>query len=539
MMSHHHVTHGSDAVSHLLEEIGRSKADIENKVSTVRAKIDMFDELKEQTIYQIKAQFDAARAILNKKESEVVNEAQTAFGDSLVKQKHFVKDSEAVVDAVNNLEKEVETFLPLDDQMVINKFYRKLEAITEDSKRKCMELAEPVFIPDESAEGSLSQLTLGKIKTQVCFETGMGTFRDLSYSGGIPDLDITPETETFSLHRAEFDVQPSIFSSFIWVNGRIVATDKSNRKLKIFTEDGKFLYDMLFSNAEPYCVAVLDSTPKGDTYAITFPKNKYIYFVFLADSGETPPSVLSYIATDVGYSGVTRGPNNESMFATVVSNSGEPRVDHLTILGQVVKSFTKDSYGHPMFSFPRYILVNANTIIVSDHVMNAVLFLNTFGLQRGQYTGFSDEVLRNPYGITVDGEGNVFVVNGLTNNIHVFDPKLRIINVIKCGAKLFNARLLEYDTKTNRLAIIHSGGYVSMYPVTSNSTIREFEVEETDDSPYGAASGAGRLTHAKKSPPSIRHSAGIEGLILPEGPDQRSPSPLGFRDGYCEFSHVV
>ena len=83
MMSHHHVTHGSVAGSHLLEDIGRCKADIENKVSTVRAKIDMFDELKEQTIDQIKAQFDAARAILSKKESELVNEAKTAFGDSL------------------------------------------------------------------------------------------------------------------------------------------------------------------------------------------------------------------------------------------------------------------------------------------------------------------------------------------------------------------------------------------------------------------------------------------------------------------------
>ena len=369
MMSHQQVTHGSDAGSHLLEEIGRCKADIENKISTVRAKIDMFDELKEQTIDQIKAKFDAARAILSKKESELVHEAQTALGDSLAKQQHFVKDSVAVIDAVKNLEKEVETSLPLGDQIVINKFYGKFKAIAKDSKRTGKELAEPVFIPDENAEGSLSQLTLGKIKTQVCFKTDMETFRDLSNSGGIPDLVITHEAETFSLHRADMDLKPSIFSSFVWANGRIVLTDKSNRKLKFFTEDGKFLYDMLFSNAEPYCVAVLNKTPKGDTYAITFPKNKYIYFVFLADSGETPPSVLSYLATYVGYSGVTRDPNSESIFATVVSNSGEPRVDHLNVLGQVLKSFTKDSYGHLMFSFPRYILVNANTIIVSDHII--------------------------------------------------------------------------------------------------------------------------------------------------------------------------
>ena len=161
--------------------------------------------------------------------------------------------------------------------------------------------------------------------------------------------------------------------------------------------------------------------------------------------------------------------------------------------------------------------------------MNAVLLLNTSGLPKGRYTGFNDEDLRNPFGITVDGEGNVFVVNGRTNNIHVFDPKLRYINVIKCGAKLLNVRLLEYDTKTNRLAIIHSGGYISIYPVTPNFSIQEFEVEKTK-SHYREPLGAGSLTHANISSPSLKHSAGVEGLILPEGPDQRSPSPVGFRD---------
>ena len=126
----------------------------------------------------------------------------------------------------------------------------------------------------------------------------------------------------------------------------------------------------------------------------------------------------------------------------------------------------------------------------------------------------------------MDGEGNVFVVNGRTNNIHVFDPKLRYINVIKCGAKLLNVRLLEYDTKTNRLAIIHSGGYISIYPVTPNFSIQEFEVEETE-SHYREPLGAGSLTHANITSPSLKHSAGVEGLILPEGSTKDHRRPLG------------
>ena len=503
--------------SELLQNPERINADIQDKNSIVQAKIDMFDELKEQTIDLIKTEFDELWTILSRKETQLISEAQNAFDESLAEQKQFLKKTKDLCDSVKNLQTEVEQVLPIEDPREINAYSRKFEGISERLNENVQMLTEPVFISDDGARVNLNTLRIGKIENQPCFRQTPSEDALTELSSNLPDLKIN-DSDTIALHRQGSDMQMSIITSFIWENGRLVVTDKSNKKLKIFTETGTFLYDILFSNAEPYCVAILKSNPQGDTYAVTFPKLKYIYFVFFADSEDSPPRVMSYGATAVGYSGISRGPDDTTMFATVVSSSGEPRVDLLNAKCEPIRTFNRDAYGQLMFSFPRYVLYKSNTIIVSDHKMNAVLFLDFEGRLLGKYTGFRGQHLVNPFDITVDGEGNVFVVDGKTSNIHVFDKKFRIITVINCGLSLFNVRLISYDERTNRLAITHGGGDVTLYLVRSDFTIKEFDLDESD--------GLSGVPSGGLSPrsPSTGHNAGIEGLIVPET-QCRAPSP--------------
>lgn len=256
-----------------------------------------------------------------------------------------------------------------------------------------------------------------------------------------------------------------------------------------------------------------------DTFAVTFPKAKYIYFVSFDGKEITkPPAILSYFATEVGYSGVARGSLENSIFGTVVSNSGEPRVDLLDVRGKTLTTFNSDEFRRPLFSFPRYILVNDKTVIVSDHKMNAVIFLDFHGKVHGKYVGFQGQQLINPYDITCDGEGNVYVIDGRTGDIHVFDKMLRIISVIRSGSSLLNPRLLKYDIQTNRLAITHGAGMVTVYPVKSNYTIEEFETEH-----ISGHSDPLRTGDTCWSPET--HSAGSEGLLLFPQDAERAPSP--------------
>ena len=124
--------------------------------------------------------------------------------------------------------------------------------------------------------------------------------------------------------------------------------------------------------------------------------------------------------------------------------------------------------------------------------------------------GVHGHPLVNPFDITFDGEGNIYVLDGKTGHIQAFDTQFRTISVIRCGSKLLNPRLLEYDIPTNRLAITHAAGKVTIYPVTPKYTIEEFETEESTG--HGSS---GNLAPGDSSPSTMRRSlAGSEGLLM-------------------------
>ena len=504
--------------SALLQAVEEAKEDIQHRISTTRTKIDMQSELKDQLVDDIKAVFDDMHATLTTRETKLIETAQEEYEESVKCQNEFLKHSGDIVESVNQLYSEIKHALPIKDEITVNTYRRKLEAVQKQFNRSSEKVFEPVFAADDRERKIVLGLRIGKIERKT-LEEG---YRNKDWADLKPELKVT-DTGIFSLHKGEADLKESIISSLVWANGRLVVTDKSNRKLKIFTEEGEILHNIVFSNAEPYCVALVDSANYVDKFAITFPKTKYVYFVnsSLAEISK-PPWVSFYMETEVGYSGVARGPHPNTIFGTVVSNSGEPRIDVVDFSKKILKTFKLDPYGQPLFSFPRYILVNANTIIVSDHIMNAVIFLDLKGQLLGRYTGFEGQPLIKPFDIAFDGLNNVYVLDGKTGHIHVIDSKFRVVTIIKCGRTLLNPRLLEYDLTTNRLAIIYAGGTLSIYPVKSECTIEEFEI---DDPAQLTGHAFGPLSPGDISPRDKRRSAGSEGfLLLPEGGD-RAPSP--------------
>jgi len=70
---------------------------------------------------------------------------------------------------------------------------------------------------------------------------------------------------------------------------------------------------------------------------------------------------------------------------------------------------------------------------------------------------FSDNhVLQYPYGISVDNDGNVYVVCCISNNVVVISPNgQRHRQVLSAGDGLVNSRVLDYDKATNRLLVVN------------------------------------------------------------------------------------
>ena len=361
-----------DDGSTLLESIDTFSAEIQDKIAKSCSKIEMKSELLDQSLDTIKSSFDDLHTVLNKREDALIDDLKAVSEESVKSQETFVKDAETLAESVDKLQDEMKKSVPISDQIAVNAYRRRLETMSGQFKGMLGKVFEPVFARDTS-ERIIEGLRVGQIKTEVSYKPA----EDASATNGEnwamlkPDLKIT-DSDTFSLHRPDVDQKESIITSIVWKNGRILATDKSNRKLKIFTEEGQFLFEILFSNAEPYCVASIDSVidrdDAVDKFAVTFPKAKYLYFVcYESKVKNKQPSIWFYFKTEVGYSGVSPGSRTNQLLCTVVSNSGDPRIDILDFQGHILQAFSVDSADRYLFSFPRYILTNANNIIVSDH----------------------------------------------------------------------------------------------------------------------------------------------------------------------------
>ena len=81
---------------------------------------------------------------------------------------------------------------------------------------------------------------------------------------------------------------------------------------------------------------------------------------------------------------------------------------------------------------------------------------------------FKDEhVLQRPYGISVDNDGNVYVVGHSSNNVVVISPNgQRLRELLSSKDGLLNPTALDYDLSTNRLLVVNRSGTAFLFDVT-------------------------------------------------------------------------
>ena len=81
---------------------------------------------------------------------------------------------------------------------------------------------------------------------------------------------------------------------------------------------------------------------------------------------------------------------------------------------------------------------------------------------------FEDErVLQGSRGISVDNDGNVYVVGCSSNNVVVISPDgQHHRQVLYAGDGLMNSRVLDYDKATNRLLVVNKSESAFLFEVT-------------------------------------------------------------------------
>ena len=79
----------------------------------------------------------------------------------------------------------------------------------------------------------------------------------------------------------------------------------------------------------------------------------------------------------------------------------------------------------------------------------------------------NERVLQDPSGISVDNDGNVYIVGSSSNNVVVFSPDgQRHRQVLSSKDDLVSPTMLDYDKSTNRLLVVNEERTAFLFDVT-------------------------------------------------------------------------
>ena len=185
------------------------------------------------------------------------------------------------------------------------------------------------------------------------------------------------------------------------VNGTVILTDHDNCKRKVVSPEGELL-SALTLPVNPNGVAIINKTDAAVTMA-----NKQIGIIDTADSGHL--SLKRIITMEQYLWGITATKNN--LVVTCDTSTKGPRsVQMIDMRGKVLWTTTTDTEGKNLFECARFLTTcsgdDCDTVIVTDWVKQTITVLDA---ATGKVVKVCDVKGKNPNGVTVDDNGNVFV----------------------------------------------------------------------------------------------------------------------------------
>ena len=112
-----------------------------------------------------------------------------------------------------------------------------------------------------------------------------------------------------------------------------------------------------------------------------------------------------------------------------------------------------------------YVATSEDKLYYANYEKHTVICCDLHGTTLWEFNG--EHVLQNPRGITVDNDGNVYVVGYTSNNVVLISPDgQRHIQLLSSKDDLVKPCVLEYDKSTNRLLVVNEERTAFLFDVT-------------------------------------------------------------------------
>ena len=205
------------------------------------------------------------------------------------------------------------------------------------------------------------------------------------------------------------NLKPCVSRLAVTDNGTLLVGDCNNRTLKVFSQDNTLLSSVPLSD---WCD---DVTVTKDDIAVVSTRDKTLHYLDISDP--TSPSVQRPMQLGYTVWGITTYKDR----LVVTADTTPPSVRMIDMNGKEVWSVTKGPDNQQLFDTPLYIVTSkindTETVIVTDYRKDTLTLLNA---NNGSLLKIVDMEGKDPCGITVDNDGNIFVACSKTREICVW-----------------------------------------------------------------------------------------------------------------------
>ena len=264
-------------------------------------------------------------------------------------------------------------------------------------------------------------------------------------------------------------------SGICWLDDKhLVLIDRSNQCIKICNVDG------VVGSVQMIAGIVADIIPTKvkqmvHNFVLALPEQSLLMQIGVVQIGRVTHDLMPYIKpeirqirTQIGYTCLAYDKEYSKLVCCVSPPFGHPRIDIVNGDGSVFRTFVWSN----ILEEPRAIVISENGVmVVVDQKRKCLVFISTYGEFLGLYKGARGEPLRDPAGLALDYNQNVYVTDTESNAIDIVRLDRTRLCRIQSDVDLGMPREMGllgsgFEPKLAIHAVSYGNEYISVYKIT-------------------------------------------------------------------------